>query len=1014
MVRANGGCAGFRGTRSRGLLNVCAVAALMSTLLFVTGCPVVCESDAECDAATPFCLNPGPASRCVECLTDADCPDDGVCVENACVECTEDADCDDGDECTTDACTDATCSNTDFECAEGEVCDPATGCVAVECSADEDCVDGTFCEPEVCVNSLCEDGADPCPDQICVEADGACVDCLIDEDCEDDEFCADDGTCQLAPTGCETDEDCTDDALSVCDTESGECVECVGDEDCGAGEVCTENACEEAPPCDVDADDCDDGLFCNGTETCDPDSADADARGCVAGTDDPCADVTCEGNADPICSEGDTAADCTCPPVETIEFTLDADNLIGTTGDDVFFGPLSFNPGTGAQIATLQTGDSANGLAGNDTLNASFNNDTGRMVTPTLITGIEIFNITDFGGALTTLNGVNISGATAFNSVNSASTNAPAITNLPNIVDIGMTNTDSGFDIGFASAATSGSADSANITLSQVNGGTLTLRSSGTNGFESATITSNGDTANTLPNLTQANGTTLATLNFSGAQNLEMRRTDTTVLTFGGTGMSGNLTLGSGDGSNSEPYSAFHSSNVNIKSFTGGSGDDMIIFGATFNGNDASGTSETIDGGDGDDGLQATLSATIGGVMPIANMEKLFLNATATSQLNLTGVAGLNAAWIDGANGATTETLTLLNISGATALPSLNYRGDNRQLAQSYDAVTYQAAGAGGSSDTLSVTVGNRGTALNSSGTTNGHTLGLLTIPQVEVLNFTCNDGPCTVTTGITATTLTTLTCTGSSNVTVNDIETLGGSDTVLTINAGGVTGDFSGNCDDLASGASLTFGSGSDSFTTNDSAHTSSVVTCGAGNDTYVSEDDDSDDVINGGAGTDTITGGGGLDTITGGTDADTFIFNADNADATDADTISDFTTGASADVISMDVSGVGGGIIANLSSANFANGTAAAVAAANDTIIVINDTSYATFTLAEAVIQGLNAATTDYLLVFLNSTSGVVEVHADADSSAADGNVLLASLSNITVQTDLTAFVAANFNTF
>ena len=54
------------------------------------------------------------------------------------------------------------------------------------------------------------------------------------------------------------------------------------------------------------ADDCDDGLFCNGDEVCDPGSAFASAQGCRAGTP-PCAD-SCDEVADAcveVCQDAD-------------------------------------------------------------------------------------------------------------------------------------------------------------------------------------------------------------------------------------------------------------------------------------------------------------------------------------------------------------------------------------------------------------------------------------------------------------------------------------------------------------------------------------------------------------------------------------------------------------------------------------------------------------------------------------------------------------------------------------
>jgi Cys-rich repeat protein len=67
--------------------------------------------------------------RCVECVTDGQCPGERCDVNaNVCVQCVTNADCDDGNACTADSCVDGVCGNTSLErgtmCPEG-VCDGA-------------------------------------------------------------------------------------------------------------------------------------------------------------------------------------------------------------------------------------------------------------------------------------------------------------------------------------------------------------------------------------------------------------------------------------------------------------------------------------------------------------------------------------------------------------------------------------------------------------------------------------------------------------------------------------------------------------------------------------------------------------------------------------------------------------------------------------------------------------------------------------------------------------------------
>jgi len=136
-----------------------------------------------------------------------------------------------------------------------------TGVPAATCHTDADCDDGLFCNGiERCVDDMCEEGQAPCVwvDDICgpacIEELDACVDlcggmsmCHTDADCDDGLFC----------TGIER---CV----------AGECEE--GYPPCpGLDDVCGPECREELDACVsfcTDDAQCDDGVFCNGAETC--------------------------------------------------------------------------------------------------------------------------------------------------------------------------------------------------------------------------------------------------------------------------------------------------------------------------------------------------------------------------------------------------------------------------------------------------------------------------------------------------------------------------------------------------------------------------------------------------------------------------------------------------------------------------------------------------------------------------------------------------------------------------
>ena len=183
------------------------------------------------------------------------------------------------------------------------------------CVSDADCDDGLFCNGvEPCDGFVCQVGTPPCGDcPNCDEALDECVNpCLEDADCDNGLFCdgaetCDGCSCQVGTPPCEDSSPpcpACDEQADVClsaectlDSECDDGVFCNGSESCSDTCVCTvgTSPCEQDfvcleevetcvnPPlcawCDEEtgictdgcfADaDCDDGLFCNGIDFCD-------------------------------------------------------------------------------------------------------------------------------------------------------------------------------------------------------------------------------------------------------------------------------------------------------------------------------------------------------------------------------------------------------------------------------------------------------------------------------------------------------------------------------------------------------------------------------------------------------------------------------------------------------------------------------------------------------------------------------------------------------------------------
>ncbi len=152
--------------------------------------------------------------------------------------------CDDLDPCTSDRSVFGCCVNTPIECEDGSVC--VEGVCRMTCMSDSDCDDMDLCTEDSCTDGVCESAP--------------AVDCDDSDLCTTDSCNSDTGECDFISKTCPSAE--------ICDSETGECVpiRCESDEEC------------------------DDGVFCNGAETCENlPGLEAD---CLLGTD-PCPDSEC-------------------------------------------------------------------------------------------------------------------------------------------------------------------------------------------------------------------------------------------------------------------------------------------------------------------------------------------------------------------------------------------------------------------------------------------------------------------------------------------------------------------------------------------------------------------------------------------------------------------------------------------------------------------------------------------------------------------------------------------------
>ena len=332
-------------------------------------------NDVSCDDGL-FCNGAETCDAALDCQpgTPVNC-DDGVgCTVDSCNEAsdscgnvTNDASCNNGLFCDGAETCDAV-----LDCQAGTPvnCDDGVGCTVDSCNEvtdscgnltkDASCNNGLFCDgAETCDAALdCQPGNDACPGQSCDEAGDTCVACLVDADCDDGLFCDGAetcvaGACQAAtPPNCNDGVGCTADSCNEetdsCDnvTNNGVCdngLFCDGAEICDAALDCqpgTPVNCDDGVGCTVDSCNevtdscgnvtndasCNNGLFCDGAETCDavldcqagtPVNCD-DGVGCTVDSCNEASDSCDNGVNDSLCDNG-----LFCDGAETCDAVLD-------------------------------------------------------------------------------------------------------------------------------------------------------------------------------------------------------------------------------------------------------------------------------------------------------------------------------------------------------------------------------------------------------------------------------------------------------------------------------------------------------------------------------------------------------------------------------------------------------------------------------------------------------------------------------------------------------------------
>jgi S-layer protein len=488
--------------------------------------------------------------------------------------------------------------------------------------------------------------------------------------------------------------------------------------------------------------------------------------------------------------------------------------------------------------------------------------DGGAGLTSVTTTGGTTVDITDLGTEDDTLTTVSISG-----NAGAATIESDALT------DLTLANS-------AQSATITSAGETRNITLNKMTGGTVTDATATALNLATTGTASTGVTvvaaAATAVSIAADVALTLTALTANAATTLTVTgdsKVTLTALTAGA--------LTSIDASASTSGMTITPALGTGVAFTGGSGTDTVLVGATTKavslgaGNDTAtvtvplGVGGTLTGGDGTDTLVINAVAPFGAMTGITGFETLGLGVLANGSYSATGFTSLT-------HGVVAGDVTFTNVAAGTSL---------KITASPTKNTTYTLADATGTTDSLALTLA-AATAI---------TTGTVTAGGVETIAITSDDTAATLTDinhilTIAGNNVKTITVTGDAGLVLTAASTA-----LTSLDASGTTNadsEVTFTTGALAAVATLSGGAGADTL---DATLATKAVTLNGngGDDTLTAADNDN--TINGGDGNDAILAGDGDNTISGGAGDDTIEVG------TGANTI---TAGAGDDIIAVGAS--------------------------------------------------------------------------------------------------------------
>lgn len=571
-----------------------------------------------------------------------------------------------------------------------------------------------------------------------------------------------------------------------------------------------------------------------------------------------------------------------------------------------FSGYLDYNQFTGADEQTLTDSDRLTGTsATDDVLFAQLKGNAA----PTL-NGVEIVSID--AKANSTLNLAKADGVKTVINVNTSEGLGLTFSNLKNLVDVVIRNTNSDTTVNFNASVVAGTADALNLTVDGA-GVKATPANFTVAGIETLNVAATGK-ASVLGSVTSAN---VKAVTITGDQNLTVGTktangfTSANIETVDGSAATGNLFLN---------LTASAARDQSVKT---GTGADVVVTGNLS-------ATDTFDLGAGNDRLVLTTVST-NEAAKLLGVEEVEARV-ANTNLNLTNAADVKLL-------AVAEAAGFANVTAVKSGSSVVFEGAGlanavSNAAVAFGAVTYNLANATGTSDVIDFKFNNAGVTLGANSTV---AIGALTNTgnNVETINLAFSDLAATTTVTVAdinvGTALKTLTAAADGKVTLNNVNDL----TKLTlVDATGVKGAFTATFGALGDAAAATVklaGSGVNNVTVDkaqnlgaSAATTNTLLTvdasAGTGNQTLAVTNNDTNTtvtttsaallakagaVVLGGSGNDTITvtsiadtvsvikGGAGADVISiAGAGTDILSFAAGDSTAANKDVVTGFVS--------------------------------------------------------------------------------------------------------------------------